>query len=80
METLEYPDPIPVIPRRFDNQSDSLPKYLVEAVNLSPVAGSPVEGHGRWRMHAIVTDFGTPSRVSDPIITYPLCSGNTVTN
>ena len=35
MEGLEDPDVIPVIPRRFEGQGDSLPKYLVESDNMN---------------------------------------------
>lgn len=59
MEGLENPDVIPVIPRRLNGQSDSLPKYLVESVDMTEVVNSVIEEHGSDGIYAVVIDFGS---------------------
>jgi len=59
MHTLEDPDLIPVIPRNFEDQSDSLPKYLVEAADITNVVQSVMSKHGTEGIYAVVIDFGS---------------------
>ena len=59
MQSLEYPDLIPVIPRSFEDQSDSLPKYLVEAADITNVVKSVMSKHGPEGIYAVVIDFGS---------------------
>ncbi len=59
MEGLDDPDVIPVIPRRFDDQSDSLPKYLVESADMTNVVKSVIKEHGSDGIYAVVIDFGS---------------------
>jgi len=59
MEGLDDPDAIPVIPRRFDDQSDSLPRYLVESADMTSVVKSVIKEHGSDGMYAVLIDFGS---------------------
>jgi len=59
MHILEYPDLIAVIPRKFEHQSDSLPKYLVEAADIAGVVESVISKHGKDGIYAVVIDFGS---------------------
>ena len=48
MDTLEYPDLVPVIPRNFEDQSGSQPKYLVETAYITNVVKSvTMRKHGK---------------------------------
>ena len=58
-EILEYPELVPVIPRKFKDQSDSLPKYLVEAADITSVVRSVMSKHGTEGIYAVVIDFGS---------------------
>jgi len=59
MRHLEDPDLIAVIPRKFEDQSDSLPKYLVEAADIMTVVKSVISKHGTEGIYAVVIDFGS---------------------
>jgi len=59
MRHLEDPDLIAVIPRRFEDQSESLPKYLVEAADITSVVESVISKHGTEDIYAVVIDFGS---------------------
>jgi serine/threonine-protein kinase SRPK3 len=59
MEALDDPEATPVIPRRFDDQSDSLPKYLVESADMTSVVKSVIKEHGSDGIYAVVIDFGS---------------------
>jgi len=59
MRHLEDPDLIAVIPRKFEDQSDSLPKYLVEAADITSVVKSVISKHGTEGIYAVVIDFGS---------------------
>jgi len=59
MVGLDDPDVIPVIPQKFDDQSDSLPKYLVESADMTNVVKSIIKEHGSDGIYAVVIDFGS---------------------
>jgi len=59
MERLEDPDVIPVIPQRLGDQSDSLPKYLVESANITAVVRSVIKEHGLEGIYMVLIDFGS---------------------
>lgn len=59
MEGLDDPDVIPVIPRRFEDQGESLPKYLVESADMTNVVKSIIKEHGSDGIYAVVLDFGS---------------------
>ena len=59
MDTLEYPCLVPVVPRNFEEQSDSLPKYLVETAEIEDVVKSVLDKHGKEGIYAVVIDFGS---------------------
>ena len=59
MDILEDPELIPVIPRNFKDQSDSLPKYLVETADITSVVRSVMSKHGKDDVYAVVADFGS---------------------
>jgi hypothetical protein len=59
MRYLEDPDLIAVIPRIFEDQSDSLPKYLVEAADIMSVVKYVISKHGTEGIYAVVIDFGS---------------------
>lgn len=59
MRHLEDPDLIAVIPRRFEDHSDSLPKYLVEAADITSVVEYVINKHGTKGIYAVVIDFGS---------------------
>ena len=59
MEGLDDPDVIPVIPRRFEDQSDSLPRYLVASADMTNVVKSAIKEHESDGIYAVVIDFGS---------------------
>ena len=59
MHILGYPDLIAVIPRKFEDQSDSLPKYLVETADIADVVESVISKNGKEGIYAVVIDFGS---------------------
>jgi len=59
LEGLDDPDVIPVIPQRFDDQSDSLPKYLVESADITTVVKSVIKEHGSEGIYAVLIDFSS---------------------
>ncbi|KDR79799.1 hypothetical protein GALMADRAFT_153564 [Galerina marginata CBS 339.88] len=71
METLEEsPDMVPVIPRQFDGQNDSWPKYLVEPAEVVYIVKLLMKGHGMEKIDAVIIDFGSAFRASNPIPEY----------
>ena len=67
MHTLEYPDLVPVVPRNFEDQNGSLPKYLVEAADISCIVESVMGKHGKEGIYAVVVDFGSGEIKSNPL-------------
>ena len=60
MENIhEIPDLIPVIPRKFEDQNNSLPKYLVETADIADVVDFVVKKYGKEGIYAVVIDFGS---------------------
>jgi hypothetical protein len=59
MRTLDYPCLVPFVPRNFEHQSDSLPKYLVETAEITDVVKSVMNKHGKEDIYAVVIDFGS---------------------
>lgn len=59
MEGLDDPDVIPVIPQGFDDQSVSLPKYLVESADMTTVVKSVIKEYGSKGIYAVLIDFGS---------------------
>ncbi|KAG5634409.1 hypothetical protein H0H81_002082, partial [Sphagnurus paluster] len=48
----------PVLPRRMEDQSDSLPKYLIERADFFTLMGDLIGKHGTRGTHAVIVDFG----------------------
>ena len=59
LEGLDDPYVTPVVPKRLDDLSDSLPRYLVESTDTTAVVKSVIEEHGSEGMHAVLIDFGS---------------------
>ena len=55
----EDPILIPVIPRKSENHSNSQPKYVVEAADITNVVESVMNKHGKEGIYAVVADFGS---------------------
>ena len=58
-EGLDDPDATPVVPQRLEDESDSLPKYLVESADITTVVKSVIKEHGSDGIYAVVIDFGS---------------------
>ncbi|KAF8905830.1 kinase-like domain-containing protein [Gymnopilus junonius] len=66
IKELDIPFLTPVLPCKLEDQTDNLPKYLVEAADTMSLVESHIKEHGRDGIYAVVVDFGSAFRASDP--------------
>ncbi|KAF8062319.1 kinase-like domain-containing protein [Lyophyllum atratum] len=82
MDRLEDAVATPVVPRRLEDQSESLPKYLVDSADISDVVTSLIEKHGKEEICAVITDFGNAvcesDAIPDPCTPLPFCPPETL--
>jgi hypothetical protein len=61
MEKLNSAEAIPILPRRYQDQitiTNSMPKYLVEPVELCDVVEAVISSLDKDAIWAVLTDFG----------------------
>lgn len=59
MHKIPLFDPIPVIIQNFEDQSDSLPKYLMEAADITDIVMFVMSKYGKEGIYAVLSDFGS---------------------
>jgi len=68
MEKLNDPEAVITLPRHHqDTDGKSRPKYLVESANILDFVRPIVRAAGSENLCAVIIDFGSAFRISDPI-------------